>query len=68
MVQEIARELAGRGAVVQVNTQENPQLAGRFNIKGIPTVMILKGEKVLDSTSGAMDRNALLAWWKRHVP
>jgi thioredoxin 2 len=68
VVQEIARELAGRGAVVQVNTQENPQLAGRFNVTGIPTVMILKGEKVLDRISGAMDRNALLAWWKRHVP
>jgi thioredoxin 2 len=68
VVQEIARELAGRGAVVQVNTQENPHLAGKFNIRGIPTVMILKGEKVLDSVSGAMDRNALLAWWKRHVP
>jgi len=68
VVQEIARELAGRGAVVQVNTQENSHLAGKFNVTGIPTVMILKGEKVLDSISGAMDRNALLAWWKRHVP
>jgi thioredoxin 2 len=68
VVQEIARELAGRGAVVQVNTQENPHLAGRFNVTGIPTVMILKGEKVVDTISGAMDRNALLAWWKKHVP
>ena len=53
---------------MQVNTQENPQLAGRFNVKGIPTVMILKGGKVLDSVSGTLDRNALFAWWKRHVP
>jgi thioredoxin 2 len=68
VVQEIALELAGRGVVVQINTQENPQLAGRFNVRGIPTVMILKGGKVLDSVSGALDRNALLAWWKRHVP
>jgi len=68
VVQEVARELAGRGAVVQVNTQENPHLAERFKVTVIPTVMILQGEKILDSISGAVDRNALLAWWKRHVP
>ncbi len=67
MVQEAARELAGRGAVVQINTEENPQLAGRFAIKGIPTVMILRDGRVVESVSGAMDRNTLLAWWKRHA-
>ena len=67
MVQEAARELAGRGVIVQVNTQENPQLAGRFGIKGIPTVMILRDGRVVESVSGAMDRNTLLAWWKRHT-
>lgn len=68
MVQEVARELAGKGAVVQVNTQENPGLAGRFAIRGIPTVLLLRGGKVVDSISGAMGRDALLFWWKRHLP
>ncbi len=66
MVQEVAEELAGSGVVVQVNTEENPQLASRFGIRGIPTVMILRKGQVVDSVSGAMDKNALLAWWKRH--
>lgn len=68
MVQEVARELAGKGAVVQVNTQENPGLAGRFAIRGIPTVLLLRGGKVVDSISGAMGRDALISWWKRHLP
>lgn len=66
MVQEAARALAGRGVIVQVNTQENPQLASRYAIKGIPTVMIQRGGRTVEMVSGAMDRNALLAWWKRH--
>ena len=66
MVQEVAEELAGSGVMVQINTEENPQLAGRFAIRGIPTVMILRKGQVADSVSGAMDKNALLAWWKRH--
>jgi thioredoxin 2 len=66
VVQEVAEELAGSGMVVQINTEENPQLASRFGIKGIPTVMILRKGQVVDSVSSAMDRNGLLAWWKRH--
>ncbi len=66
MVQQVAEELAGSGVVVQINTEENPQLATRFGIRGIPTVMILRKGQVVDSVSGAMDRNGLLAWWKRH--
>jgi thioredoxin 2 len=66
-VQEAALELAGQGAVVQVNTQENPQLAGRFNISGIPAVLLLRGGREIGRVSGAMDRNALLAWWKRYA-
>ncbi len=62
----MAEELAGWGVVVQINTEENPQLAGRFAIRGIPTVMILRKGQVVDSVSGAMDRNGLLAWWRRH--
>jgi len=63
----VARELAGQGAVVLVNTDDNPDLARRFAITGIPVLLILRGGKVLDRESGAMGRSALLAWWKRYA-
>jgi len=66
-VQEAARELAGRGAVVQVNTEANPQLAARFNIRGIPTLILLLEGRETDRVSGAMEQTSLLAWWKRHI-
>ena len=67
MVQEVARDLAGRGVVVQVNTEDNPRLADRFRIRSIPAVLILKRGEVIDNVSGAMNRNALLAWWRNHT-
>ena len=63
----MALELAGRCAVVQVDTQENPGLAGRFNIHGIPAILMLRDGKVLDSISGALEKGALLAWCRRHL-
>lgn len=59
--------MAGRGAVVQVNTEENPQLAARFNVRGIPAVIIFQGGRETDRISGAMEKKALLDWWKGHV-
>ena len=67
VVQEIACEMAGQGVVVQVNSEENPQLAARFNIGGIPAIILLEGGRETDRVSGAMDKNALLAWWRRHI-
>lgn len=54
--------------MAQVNTEENPQLAGRFNIRGIPALVLLRRGKVIDSTSGALDREALVAWCRRSLP
>ena len=63
----MAAELAGKGAVVQVNTQENPRLAERFGIRSIPSLAMLRKGEVIASVNGAMDRHALLAWWQRHA-
>ncbi len=62
MVQEAALALAGRAAVVQINTEESRLAASRFDIRGIPAVVLLRGSKEVARTSGAMDRSRLLSW------
>jgi len=63
-VRTIAEKLAGQAAVVQVNTQENPGLAGRFGVRGIPVLMLLKGGKVVDQLAGAQPVAAVLEWFR----
>jgi thioredoxin-like negative regulator of GroEL len=63
----VAGELAGRGVVVQVNTEENPRLAERFRVSSIPAVLFFRRGQVVDRVNGAMDRNSLLAWWRKHA-
>ncbi len=65
MVHEAAKEVAGKGAVVQIDTQENPQLAARFGISGIPTVVLLKRGRETARESGFMTKEMLLGWWRR---
>jgi thioredoxin 2 len=67
VVREIAEELAGKAVVVQVNTQENPLLADRFAIRGIPALLLLEKGRALATLSGAQDKHAVLAWFRENA-
>jgi thioredoxin 2 len=66
-VRKVAELLAGKAAVVQVNTQENPHLAERFGVRGIPVVHLLRNGRVVDQLAGAQTAEAVLAWFKRQL-
>lgn len=63
----MAAALAGRVAVVQVNTQENGRVAARLGVRGIPVVYLLQNGKVVEQLDGRQTRAALLAMVARHV-
>ncbi len=63
----VARELAGRAAMVQVNTDVNPGLASSYQIQGIPALLVLRGGQVVARTSGGMSKESLLDWIRRFL-
>ena len=67
MVRTVAERLAGQAAVLQINTQDNPALAARFGIRGIPATVLLKQGRVVDQLPGAQPLDAVLAWFRRKV-
>ena len=65
-VRKAAELLAGMAAVVQVNSQENPQLAGRFGVNGIPVMFLINGGRIVAQLEGAQSSEAVVAWFHRH--
>jgi len=65
VVRNLAEKLAGLAAVLQINTQDNPALATRFGIRGIPALVLLKQGRVVDQLPGAQPLDAVLAWFRR---
>jgi thioredoxin 1 len=66
-VAEIAAEYAGRLKVVKLNVDENMNAAGRFNIRGIPTLLIFKGGQVADQIVGAVPKEHISKIVDQHV-
>jgi len=59
LVEELAGEYAGRLKVGKVDVDANPELAGRFNIISIPTLMVVKGGEVVNQQAGAGSKAAI---------
>lgn len=59
MLDELARDHAGRLKVIKVNVDENPSLAQRFGAMSIPTLVVMHDGHVADRIVGAMPKPAL---------
>jgi len=60
VLKELAEEQISRLKVVKVNVDEHPGLASRFNVRGIPTLILFKGGQVAHSITGAVSKQVLL--------
>ena len=59
VLEDLARESAGRVTLAKVNVDENHGLAGRYGIRSIPTILFVKAGKVVDQVIGAVPKTKL---------
>ncbi len=59
IIEDLAREYDGKAKVAKVNVDDNQELAMKFSIRSIPTVMIFKGGEPQASLIGAQPKAAL---------
>jgi len=59
VVHELANELQGKLRVVEVNVDENPDLARHYNVRSIPCFVVLKDNKEVTRRTGSMPKESL---------
>ncbi|GGG15823.1 thioredoxin [Caldovatus sediminis] len=62
ILDEIAREYQGRLTVAKVNIDDNPVTPNEYGVRGIPTLILFKGGKQVDTKVGALPKGALKDW------
>jgi len=59
LIEEMARDYAGRILFGKLNVDENPETAMQYQIMSIPTLLVFKDGKLVDRIVGAMPRQVL---------
>lgn len=59
IVQQVSSALHGRVKVIKVNVDKNQSAAMKYQIRGVPTLILFKEGNVLWRQSGVMQKNAL---------
>ena len=59
VVEELAGDYEGRAIVAKVNVDENPEVAGKYGIRSIPTLLVFKGGEIVDKQVGAVPKSVL---------
>jgi thioredoxin 1 len=67
ILDEIAKEYAGRLRIAKLNIDENPQTPPKFGIRGIPTLILFKNGTVEAQKVGAVSRSQLAAFLEQNL-
>ena len=67
IIDEIAKEFAGKIEVYKCNVDDNPETPSQFAVRGIPSLMIFKNGKLADSKVGALPRASLVEWITKNL-
>ena len=58
-IDQIATDYQGKAKIVKLNVDENPEIAGRFGVRSIPTLLVFKGGQIVDKQVGAVPKSVL---------
>jgi thioredoxin 1 len=59
VIEEVARDYAGKAKVFKVNTENNAQLTGEYGVISIPTMIFFKNGKPVDQVIGAVPKSVI---------
>lgn len=67
IVHKLAEELEGKVKVVKVNIDESPEIAGKYSIMSIPTLLIFVGGTVSDQLIGLVQKEKIMDKLRKHI-
>ena len=63
----VADEMRDEITIAKINVDDNPMVASKYGIRGLPTLMIFQGGKVKASHPGAMSKQKISDWIKENT-
>jgi thioredoxin 2 len=61
-VKKVAADMAGKAVVLKVDTEKHPELASRYDIRGIPNFMVMKNGRIVSQQAGLVGVPEMKRW------
>jgi len=68
IIEELATNYSGKVKVGKLNTDDNPNIASRYGIMSIPTILLFKNGEIVDRLVGAVPKRDFEKMLMPHVP
>lgn len=65
--EEAARAMEPQVRLIKLNSEDHPDIAGRFAIRGIPTMLLFDKGREIARTSGAMTTRQIVDWTRSQL-
>ncbi len=67
ILEEVSRDYDGRLKVAKLNVDDNPEMARKYGVRGIPTLLLFKNGNVEATKVGALSKSQLSAFIDSHL-
>ena len=67
ILEELSNEMKNEIKVVKVNLDENQDLAMKYSIRSIPTLLLFKEGNLIDTKVGLLPKNEIVTWFKSKI-
>ena len=67
ILEELSNEMKNEINVVKVNLDENQELAMRYSIRSIPTLLLFKAGNLIDTKVGLLPKTEIVTWFKSKI-
>ncbi|WGH75186.1 thioredoxin [Tenacibaculum tangerinum] len=67
ILKEVKQELAEKITILKIDVDKNPQIATKYQIRGVPTFMLFKEGKLLWRQSGMLYKNDMIQTINQHT-
>ena len=67
ILEEISNEKEDKLKILKLNIDENPQTPQKYGVRGIPTLMLFKEGKLIDSKVGSLPKSSIEAWLQENL-